>query len=130
MVPRFRQRVVEPTTPVAPPAWGLDPHFDLDYHLRRVRLPAPGSMADLLRLAESIGITPLDRSRPLWVGTLVDGLAGGRAAYVLRLHHCLMDRFGTMQLFKACTARGASRRPTSRSLSRSVQTIATPLDLR
>jgi diacylglycerol O-acyltransferase len=63
-------------------------------------MPAPGSMADLLKLAETIGTTPLDRSRPLWVGTLVEGLEGGRAAYVLLVHHCLMDGFGGMQLFK------------------------------
>jgi WS/DGAT/MGAT family acyltransferase len=91
LVPRLRQRVVEPALPVGPPIWAADPHFDLDYHVRRISLPAPGAMRQLLDLAEAIARTPLDRTRPLWVGTLVDGLADGRAAYLLHMHHCLTD---------------------------------------
>ena len=46
-VPRLRERVVEPPLPLVMPAWSPDPHFDLDYHLQRVRLPGDGSMAEL-----------------------------------------------------------------------------------
>jgi diacylglycerol O-acyltransferase len=40
LIPRTRERVVDPVLPVGPPAWTLDEHFRLDYHLRRVRLPS------------------------------------------------------------------------------------------
>src|SRR5205807_8113710 len=42
MVPRFRQRVVEPPLGLGPPAWVVDADFDLGYHVRRVALPDPG----------------------------------------------------------------------------------------
>jgi diacylglycerol O-acyltransferase / wax synthase len=91
LVPRLRQRVVEPLLPVGPPVWAADPHFDLDYHLRHIRLPAPGDLRQLLDLAQAMARTPMDRSRPLWVGTLVEGLLDDRAAYLLHIHHCLTD---------------------------------------
>lgn len=96
--PRFRQRVVEPALPVGPPAWADDETFDLGYHLRRMRLPKPGSTDQLLEVAQAIGCTPLDPSRPPWTGTFVEGLEGGRSAYVLVVHHCLMDGHGSIQL--------------------------------
>jgi diacylglycerol O-acyltransferase / wax synthase len=101
LVPRLRERVVEPLLPLGTPAWSLDPHFDLDYHVQRTRLPEPAGMAELLDLARSIGQTPLDHTRPLWTGTLVENLEGGRAAYILHSHHSLMDGQGTIELFNS-----------------------------
>jgi WS/DGAT/MGAT family acyltransferase len=99
VVRRLRQRVVEPALPLGPPAWADDPEFDLDYHLRRVRLPHPAGMRELLDLAQVIAETPLDRTRPLWTGTLVENLEDGRSAYLLQAHHCLMDGQAAIQLF-------------------------------
>jgi diacylglycerol O-acyltransferase / wax synthase len=90
--------VVEPALPVAPPVWAADPDFDLDYHLRRVVLPAPGDTRALLTLTQALAVTPLDRSRPLWEATLVEGFGGGRAAYLLKVHHSLTDGLGGIQL--------------------------------
>jgi diacylglycerol O-acyltransferase len=98
--PRFRERVVEPALPFGPPVWVADPLFDLGYHLRRVRLPEPGAKADLLELAQTLGMTPLARNRALWSSTLIEGLEGGCAAYFLTVHHCLMDGNAVMQLLK------------------------------
>jgi diacylglycerol O-acyltransferase len=99
MVRRLRQRVVETLVLLGPPAWADDPDFDLDYHLRRVRLPEPAGMHELVELAQVIAQTPLDRTRPLWTGTLVENLEGGRSAYLLQVHHCLMDGAAAIQLF-------------------------------
>jgi WS/DGAT/MGAT family acyltransferase len=98
-VPRLRQRVVEPILPLGPPAWVDDPEFDLDYHLRRARLPEPAGMRELLDAAQLIAETPMDRTRPLWTGTLIENLEGGRAAYLLLAHHCMMDGAATIHLF-------------------------------
>jgi diacylglycerol O-acyltransferase / wax synthase len=98
VAPRFSDRVVEPLVPTGPPMWTADEDFDLDYHLRRVRLPGDGSMAELLELAQGMGVTPLDRSRPPWAALFVEGLAGGRAAYLLQAHHVLMDGAAATQL--------------------------------
>jgi diacylglycerol O-acyltransferase / wax synthase len=99
IVPRFTERVIAPALPVGPAHWAPDPSFELSYHLRRVCLPAPGTMEQLLAFAQGQGLTPLDRTRPPWIGTLVEGLEGGRAAYVMQAHHVLMDGMAVTQLF-------------------------------
>ena len=98
IVPRFAQRVVDPLLPVGPPMWADDPSFDLDFHLRRVSLPAPGTHRQLLELAQTIGLTPLDRSRPPWEGYLVEGLEDGHAAYIMHAHHVFMDGLALARL--------------------------------
>src|SRR5271167_3230204 len=98
VVIRMRQKVVVPPIPTTPPRWVVDPDFDLDFHLRRVSLPAPGTLRQLLDLAQTIGLTPLDRSRPPWESTLVEGLDGGRAAYIMHAHHVFMDGLALAQL--------------------------------
>jgi diacylglycerol O-acyltransferase / wax synthase len=98
LVPRFRQRVVEPALPLAPPRWAIDPDFELDRHVRREVLPAPGAMRQVLDCAQTRALAPLDRSRPLWEATLVEGFEEGRAAHVLKLHHSLTDGLGSIQL--------------------------------
>jgi len=98
VIPRLRERVVEPTVPVTTPAWTTDTRFDLSYHVQRVRLPAPGSMRELLELAANVAARPLDHNRPPWEALLVEGLDTGGAAYLLKLHHSLSDGLGIVQL--------------------------------
>ncbi len=76
-VPRLRERVVEPVVPLVAPAWSPDPHFDLDYHLQRARLPGDGSMAELHDLAAQFAARPLDPERPPWEALLVLGISEG-----------------------------------------------------
>ena len=105
LVPRCRQRVMDPLLPVGPPAWVPDESFQLDYHVRRTRLPGDGTMAQLLEFAQTQALAPFDRTRPLWEGTLVEGLEGGRAAYLLKLHHSLTDGLGGIQLMALVQSR-------------------------
>jgi diacylglycerol O-acyltransferase / wax synthase len=109
VVPRFTEKVVEPVVPVGPPLWTRDSNFDLDYHQPRVGLPSPGSMQQVLEIAQTQGVTPLDRNRPPWVGLYIEGVEGGRSAYILQAHHVLMDGGGATQLF----GRIMGRRPGS-----------------
>lgn len=112
-VPRFRQRVVDPAFGVGNPVWVEDPDFHLDYHLRRVRLPEPGSERQLFDLAQTLAMTPFDKARSPWEATLVEGLEGDRAAYVLKLHHATSDGLGIIQLLARVLGRQreASERP-------------------
>jgi len=98
MVPRFRQRVVEPPLGLGSPRWATDPNFDLRYHLRRVAIPGVGGWNELLEAAAVIAMTPFDRSRPPWEGVLFEGLPDGRAAYLLKMHHSATDGMGSIQL--------------------------------
>jgi WS/DGAT/MGAT family acyltransferase len=98
MVPRLHQRVVPALGRMAPPEWRDDPDFDLSYHIRTRALPAPGSMRQLLDLAASIANDPFDRTRPLWEFVVVEGLEGGRAAMIQKLHHAVTDGQGGIRM--------------------------------
>ena len=97
-IPRLRQRVVSPPFAIAPPEWVDDPDFDLDYHLRAVRAPEPGTFRQLLDLAAPIAMQSFDRARPLWEFTVVEGLEDGRAALIQKVHHSVTDGVGGMKL--------------------------------
>lgn len=97
LIPRMRQRVATPLLRIGPPHWSADPHFDLMYHLRRVRVCEPTEDA-VLDLARTAAMAGFDRSRPLWEYTLVEGLADDRAAMVLKVHHSMTDGVGGMKL--------------------------------
>lgn len=97
-LPRLRQRVELAQLPLAPPEWVDDPDFDLDYHLRRVALPAPGTDRQLLDLGGQWLQDPFDPRRPLWQMTVVEGLSGGRAALLAKLHHAVTDGVGGVRL--------------------------------
>jgi WS/DGAT/MGAT family acyltransferase len=98
LLSRLRQRVVEDPLGIASPRWVVDRDFDLAYHLRFVRLPDPGSMQQVLDLAQALAMAPFDRARPLWEAVVVEGLDGGKAAYLLKLHHSITDGQGTVQM--------------------------------
>jgi WS/DGAT/MGAT family acyltransferase len=104
LVPRLRQRVVEAPFELALPEWVEDEHFDRAYHLRHLSLPPPGSQRQLLDLVASIFATPLDRQRPLWESYAIDGLSGGRSAYLFKLHHSVVDGVGSVAILDALTA--------------------------
>ncbi len=97
-VPRLRQRVVPAFGRLAPPTWEEDTAFDLDYHLRWTALPRPGDERALLRLTTRLHQQGFERSRPLWEFVVVEGLSGGRAAMVQRLHHTVTDGVGGLRL--------------------------------
>jgi diacylglycerol O-acyltransferase len=88
--PRFRQRARHAWLPWPGQWWEDDPSFDLDRHVREVRLPAPGDDAALADHVSSCLSRALDRQHPPWEVHLVQGYAGGTAIYT-RLHHALAD---------------------------------------
>lgn len=91
LLPRLRQTVRFLPLAAGRPVWVDDPHFALDYHLRRTALPAPGGQPELLRLVGRLMSTQLDRARPLWEMWVVEGLEHTRWALITKLHHCMVD---------------------------------------
>ncbi|WP_163722808.1 wax ester/triacylglycerol synthase family O-acyltransferase [Mycolicibacterium psychrotolerans] len=96
---RLRQKVVTPTLPTAAPRWVVDPDFNLDFHLRRVRVPQPGTLRQVMDLAEVAAQSPLDISRPLWTATLIEGVHDGQAALMVHLSHAVTDGVGGVEMF-------------------------------
>jgi len=102
-IPRLRQRVVEAPLRLGLPEWEDDPHFDIEYHARELKLPEPGTERQLFEFISAVFATPLDHLRPLWEGYLIDGLSGGRAACFFKVHHAVMDGVGSVAGFEALT---------------------------
>ena len=99
-IPRYRQRVRAVPLELGRPVWVDDPHFDIHYHVRRTALPAPGGDEEFDALMGRLMSQPLDRNRPLWEAWLVEGLADGRWALVLKVHHCMVDGIAGVRLLE------------------------------
>jgi diacylglycerol O-acyltransferase len=98
LVPRLRQRVEEPPWRLGPPVWVTDRDFDLDWHMRRIRLPRSATWPAVLEVARIAAMADFDRDRPLWEVTELAGLPDGRVALMTKMHHSLSDGIGGVQL--------------------------------
>jgi WS/DGAT/MGAT family acyltransferase len=93
-LPRLRSRAVPRGPGRIRPQFVVDPSFDLDVHLRHVRLGAAGGRRQVLDLAQTMATTGFDHALPLWEASLVEGLEGGEAALVMKVHHAVIDGLG------------------------------------
>lgn len=89
--PVFRRLLVEVPFRLGHPVWVDDPHFDIEYHVRRTAVPGPGSLRELADLAGDIASRQLDRTKPLWEIWVVEGLEKGRIAVIAKMHHSTVD---------------------------------------
>ena len=96
-VPRLRQRVT-PAGILGVPGWEQDPDFDIDFHVRRLDAPPPGSDRVVLDMAAALYAEDWEPNRPLWQFTIVDGLDGDRAALLAKMHHTITDGVGGVRL--------------------------------
>jgi diacylglycerol O-acyltransferase len=91
LVPRYRQRVRFVPFDLGRPTWVDDPHFNLNYHVRRTALPSPGGDEELRNLVGRVMSQQLDRTKPLWELWIAEGLDDGRWAIISKVHHCMVD---------------------------------------
>ena len=119
VIPLLRRKVVAAPWRLAPPRWERDRYFDLDYHLRRAQIPEPGDLRALLDMAALIAMDAFDKDRPLWEFTLVEGMQGGRAALIQKIHHSVTDGVGGMQLARLIL--DGSRNPRQPRLDRPIE---------
>lgn len=95
--PKMRQRLIQVPLSIDYPYWADDPNFDINLHLQHLALPKPGAWRQLRDLASNIFSKPLDRSRPLWEFTFVEGLnnipqvPAGSVAIIGKIHHAAVD---------------------------------------
>ncbi|MBA2280507.1 MAG: wax ester/triacylglycerol synthase family O-acyltransferase [Acidimicrobiia bacterium] len=87
----FRRRLVTVPFQISHPLWIEDPDFDIENHMHRTVVRAPGSMHELAEIVGDIASRPLDRTRPLWELWLVEGLEDGHLAMVTKMHHAAID---------------------------------------
>ena len=91
LLPPLRWRLVDPPLSLGRPHWIEDPDFDLDWHIRRIGLPAPGTRNELSEVCTEIYRHRLDRRRPLWELWVIEGLEHGHVAVFWKIHHACID---------------------------------------
>jgi len=96
-IPRLRQRVVDGRRP----KWVEAEKFEISDHYFYGDLGGDATADDVLNHAQTWVREPFDRSRPLWQLGVFTGLAEGRGALVLKLHHAIADGVGLMLMLAA-----------------------------
>jgi diacylglycerol O-acyltransferase len=95
--PIFRSRLLRVPLELDEPYWVEDEHFDLEYHVRHIALPAPGDWRQFCIQASRIHARALDLSRPLWEIYVIEGLDSlvdlpkGSFALLTKIHHAAVD---------------------------------------
>lgn len=96
-IPAFREKLANSPLNLDHPVWVDDEGFDVDRHLHRIAVPAPGGRAELSEICAHIAETTLDRGRPLWEMWVIEGVAGtdchrdGTVAVMTKVHHAGVD---------------------------------------
>ncbi len=97
----LKRKLIEAPLDLAHPMWGEASDLDLSEHIRRERLPGPGTEAQLLRRVGDLHAELLPRDRPLWRLVVIEGLASGEIALYSKIHHALLDGQGGIALATA-----------------------------
>jgi diacylglycerol O-acyltransferase len=93
----FRRKLLTVPLALDYPYWVEDDEFDLEYHVRRIRLPKPGDWRQLMRLVGRLQSQQLDPARPLWFVYIIEGLDDvrdvkpGCFAMFMKMHHATID---------------------------------------
>ena len=83
------------------PVWVDDDDIDIDYHVRHITLPKPGTNRQLQQYVARLHSSLIDRSRPMWEFYIIDGLQSGDVALYTKVHHAGIDGQAGVEVGKA-----------------------------
>ena len=128
IVPRLRSHVV--VRPLGPgrPRFVEDNRFELRFHLRRIVMPPEATFRDVLDMAQIMATTGFDSELPPWEAVVVEGVDGGRAALIVKVHHALVDGVGGLAVLMHLLDRHR-RAASPRAHAPATPPDKTPLDL-
>ena len=101
LVPVFTRKLAPMPLQFTNPAWITQARVDLGYHLQHLKLPAPGTQAQLEDCVGALHSELLDRSQPLWRLYIIDGLQSGLVGYYVKVHHAVLDGQAGVMLAQA-----------------------------
>jgi diacylglycerol O-acyltransferase len=126
----YRRKLVSDPLGIANPYWVDDANMDLEFHLREIALPAPGTERQLGEQVARIIARPLDRTRPLWEWYVISGLADGNVAILTKIHHATIDgASGAEMLHVLLDAESEGRHIEAPIGPLSIERTPTPLEL-
>lgn len=99
-LPQFHWKMHEIPLGLDLPYWVEDENFSYRHHIKRIAVPSPGDLNSLGELTGHLFSKHMDRNIPLWEAWFIEGLAGGKYAVMLKLHHCMMDGQGAVKLLE------------------------------
>ena len=111
LAPVFQRKLALMPFDLANPVWVDDEDVDLDYHVRHVILPRPGTMEQLEKYIARLHSSLLDRSRPLWEIYVIEGLNTGQVAVYNKMHHAAIDGQAGVAIAKALLSPSAVPAP-------------------
>ncbi|MBB6626094.1 wax ester/triacylglycerol synthase family O-acyltransferase [Nocardioides sp. KIGAM211] len=112
-VPEFTRKLRKVPLGLDHPIWVKDTHFDIDRHVHRLSLPAPGGYAELNELAGHLAGLQLDRSRPLWEMWIIEGYDDGKIVVFTKMHHATVDGVSGSNLISHLCSLEADAEPLS-----------------
>lgn len=98
-LPPLYRRLVEVPFGLDRPYWIDAGEVDIDFHVRHIGVPPPGSTVQLAELIAHLVERPLDRNRPLWELHIIEGLESNEVALLLKTHHAAADGASSMVMF-------------------------------
>lgn len=107
----FQRKLALMPFDLANPVWVDDEDVDLDYHVRHVILPRPGTVEQLEKYVARLHSSLLDRSRPLWETYVIEGLNNGQVAVYNKAHHAGIDGQAGVAIAKALLSDSANPPP-------------------
>src|SRR5580658_9391189 len=110
-LPPFRRRIMTVPLGLDNPRWVDDPNFDIDNHLHRVALPAPGGDVEFSRMVARVMGRPLETEQPPWEMHVVEGLRDGRVGLIAKVHHAVIDGVAAAELMAQLLDLSAEGRP-------------------
>src|SRR6266536_3030823 len=108
--PLLRRRARRSVTSIGLWGWEPDGEFDIEHHVRHTALPRPGRVLELLALCSRLHSNLLDRHRALWEASLIEGLADGRFAMYLKMHHAVVDGVSALRLLQSSLSEDPDQR--------------------